>query len=312
MDTQNSFQPQAPKPNEQGSKRTMLIVVIIALLAVNALLLWQFFDKKQSLDETQISLDESLTDKESLQKELDQAKQEFDKINQDNVGMQAKLSEKDAEIQAKVEEIQRMIKSGDAVQLKKAKNELGKLKLLNRIYLIQIDSLHTVNVALKGENQQLNTNLSQEKSKTQNLSQENVVLANKVAIGSILKTNAVTSSGVKFKSSGKELETNRANSVEKIKVCFVIEENLVVDKSRKDIFIRIIGPDGSVLSGGNETFMYKGQPTLYSTRETINYDNTRSDMCIFWAKGNEFAKGDYNVEIYADGAVIGKSGFSLK
>lgn len=312
MDTQNSFQPKAPKPNEQGSKRTMLIVVIIALLLVNALLLWQFFDKKQSLDETQITLDESLSEKDALQKELDSAKGEFDRINQENAGMQAKLSEKDAEIQAKVEEIQRLIKSGDAAQLKKAKNELGKLKLLNRIYLIQIDSLHTVNTVLKGENQQLTTTLTNEKSKTQNLSQENVVLANKVAIGSILKTSSVTANGVKFKSSGKESETNRTNAIEKIKVCFVIEENLVVDKSRKDIFVRIKGPDGSILSNGNETFMYKGQPTLYSTKETINYDNTRADLCLYWAKNGDYPKGDYEVEIFADGAVIGKSFFSLK
>ena len=52
---------------DQDSKRMIVIVVISILLGVNGLLLWQFFDKKNHLDEVSLELKTTISEKESLQ-----------------------------------------------------------------------------------------------------------------------------------------------------------------------------------------------------------------------------------------------------
>ncbi|MGI8892228.1 MAG: hypothetical protein ACR2GN_02085 [Bacteroidia bacterium] len=310
MNTNNPQTP--PVKKEKGSAKTLVIIVIIVLLGVNALLLWQFFDKKSALDSTQKTLIVATDERDNLQTELDDLKNEYDRINADNATLQSQLSDRDEEIKSKVAEIQRMIQSGDAAQLKKVRAELAKLKELSKGYITQIDSLNTVAQRLNKENVVLTADLTQEKFKAQNLTDENVLLANKVAIGSVLKTSNIDIAGVRYRSSGKEVSTNRANNTEKIKTCFSLLENLVIDSGPKDIYVRILGPDGAILSTSTETFMFKGQPSIYTTKETIDYDNEKADMCVYWTKGTNYAKGQYTVEIYADGNQIGKSNLTLK
>ena len=297
---------------DQDSKKVVVIVIIVILLGLNVLLLWQFFDKKNNLEEVTKTLETTLTEKDALSAELQRMKTEYEKVNQENASLQSQLSSKDEEIKSKIAEIQRLINSGDAAQLKRAREELAILKALNQNYVIQMDSLNKVNKELNDQNLTLNTSLTDAKGKVDNLMQENSVLSSKVAMGSILKTIDLKVVGVKFKSSGKEIESGRSGSIQKIKTCFKILENLVADKGPKDVYLRVLSPDGAVMSNSTETFLYNGQPSLFTTRESIDYQNKDTDVCIYWAKGSPYTKGKYTVEIYCEGNQIGTTALTLK
>src|ERR1041385_8415744 len=143
---------------EQDSKKVIVIVVISILLGVNALLLWQFFDKKTHLEEVNKTLDSTIAERDAISSELKKMKDEYEKINQENAGLQSQLSAKDEEIKSKIAEIQRLVNSGDAAQLKKARVELTQLKSMNQNYIVQVDSLKSVNENLNKENLSLNEN----------------------------------------------------------------------------------------------------------------------------------------------------------
>lgn len=297
---------------DQDSKKVIVIIVISILLGVNALLLWQFFDKKTHLEQVSRELDTTMAEKESLSAELQRVKTEYEKLNQENAGLQNQLSAKDEEIRLKIAQIQKLINSGDAVQLKKAKEELAALKELNQKYVAQIDSLRTANQLLSSENLSLNQNLTTTQNRVSSLTQENTLLANKVAIASVLKTTNLKATGVRYKGSGKEVETNKAKSTGRIKTCFTIMENLVVDKGPKDIYVRVISPDGAVMSTSSETFIYNNQATLYTTKESIMYENRNTDLCVYWEKGNTYNPGKYTIEMYCEGNQIGLASLDLK
>jgi flagellar basal body-associated protein FliL len=309
---ENQLQQKELDKKEQDSKKVIVIVVISILLAVNGLLLWQFFDKKTHLEEVNLTLESTLSEKESLSAELQRMKVEYEKINQENSTLQNQLSAKDEEIKSKIAEIQKLINSGDAAQLKKARQQLAELRLLNQSYIAQFDSLKLANEELYAQNTNLNSSLLTEQGKVQNLTQENNMLANKVAIGSILKSINIKSSGVKYRSSGKESETTKASAVSKIKTCFTILENLIVDRGTKEAFLRVLSPDGAVMTTSSETFLYNNQATLYTAKETFEYDNKQTDMCLYWTKGSQYAKGKYIIEIYVDGSLIGSTNLTLK
>jgi len=302
-----------PTPEkDQDSKKVIVIIVITILLGVNALLLWQFFDKKTHLEQVSRELDTTMAEKESLSAELQRVKTEYEKLNQENASLQNQLSAKDEEIRLKIAQIQKLINTGDAAQLKKAKEELSSLRVLNQNFIAQIDSLNASNKILSEQNFSLNQNLSSANTKVTSLTQENSVLSNKVAIASVLKTTNLKALGVRYKNSGKETETNRSKSTDRIKTCFTIMENLVVEKGPKDIFVRVLSPDGAVMSTTSETFIYNGQATLYTTKESIMYENRNTDLCVYWEKGNTYNPGKYTIELYCESNQIGVVSLDLK
>ena len=266
------------------SKKVIVIIVISILLGVNGLLLWQFFDKKTHLEQVSRTLNTTVAEKESLSAELQRVKTEYEKLNQENAGLQSQLSARDEEIKQKIAEIQKLINSGDAVQLKKAREELMSLKSLSQNYIVQLDSLKTANKLLAMQNDSLNTNLTTATNRLDTLNRTNSVLSGKVAIASILKTTNMKVTGVRYKGSGKEVETSKSKSTQKIKTCFTIIENLVVDKGAKDIYVRVLSPDGAVMSTSQETFDVNGQATLFTTKESIIYENHNTDLCVYWDK----------------------------
>lgn len=302
-----------PTPEkDQDSKKVIVIIVITILLGVNALLLWQFFDKKTHLEQVSRELDTTMAEKESLSAELQRVKTEYEKLNQENASLQNQLSAKDEEIRLKIAQIQKLINTGDAAQLKKAKEELNSLRQLNQNFIAQIDSLNASNKILSEQNFSLNQTLSSANTKVSSLTQENSVLSNKVAIASVLKTSNLKALGVRYKNSGKETETNRSKSTDRIKTCFTIMENLVVEKGPKDIFVRVLSPDGAVMSTTSETFIFNGQATLYTTKESIMYENRNTDLCVYWEKGNTYNPGKYTIELYCESNQIGVVSLELK
>jgi len=298
---------------EQGPKKGIVIIVITILLGTNGLLLWQFFEKKNNLELANQTIVATNAEKDALEKQLDKVNAEYEKTKAENVNLQGQLSEKDDEIKAKIVEIKKLIAIGGPAQIAKAKAELAKLKELNAVYLSHIDSLNRVNAQLQSENSNLSSNLTNEKSKVENLSSENSKLASKVAAGSVLRAFNIVTEAVRYKSNGKEILTSKSKQVEKIRTKFILGENKVLEKGPVDIYVRVLGPDGAAMSMAQETFTSStGESLIYTAKQSIDYDNTDKPVEIFWAKGSQFTKGKYNVELYHSGVVIGKSSIELK
>src|SRR5882724_8130928 len=192
---------------DQGPKKGIVIIVIIILLGTNALLLWQFFEKKSGFDEANKSLMIATHEKEQLQTELNSVKAEREKLQTENTQYKDQLSQEDSTLKLKEAQIQHLISIGGPAQLAKAKAEIAKLKEMNQLYVLQVDSLNKVNLQLTSDVKNLNSNLTEQQTKNSDLSKQVSRLADKVAAGSILATSNVMTEAVKIKSNGKEIPT---------------------------------------------------------------------------------------------------------
>ena len=74
----------------------------------------------------------------------------------------------------------------------------------------------------------------------------------------------------------------------------------------------MLSPDGAVMSTSSETFMYNSQATLYTTKESIMYENRNTDLCVYWEKGSSYNPGKYTIELYCEGNHIGITSLELK
>jgi cell division protein FtsB len=297
---------------EQGPRKGIVIIVITILLGTNGLLLWQFFEKKNSLDDANKAIYSTAAERDALQEQLKKVKADFDRLITENSDLKEQLVQSEEMIRQKAAKIQELINLGGPAQIQEAKRKLAELKGMNSRYEAQLDSLGKVAAMLQAENQNLNSDLTKARSMNNRLSDQNTLLSSKVAVGSILKALNLATEGVRYRPNGDAVATTRAKSVQKIRTKFTLAENRVIDKGPIDLYVRVIGPDGGVMTSMQDVFTSGGQSLTYTLKETVNYDNKDTPVEISWARGTQFAVGTYTVEIYQSGAQIGRSAVTLK
>jgi hypothetical protein len=304
--------PRYPANNDKKKKNLIGFAVILLLLITNILLLVKVLENDKKVHQQEKIIVSTRIEKDALLSQLKEERAHFERIKSENTGLNRRLSERDREIKAKMQQIEKLINSGDEAQLKKAKEELGRLRKLSDQYIAQIALLKRENKELVTQNTTLNESLNEEKSKTQDLLRENTSLAAKVALGAVLKTRLLSAKVVRYRSSGKEVEVEKASRAEKVKVCFTILENPIATKGNITVYLRIIGPDGATISSSNETINYRGTLVAYTLKQEVMYENRETGVCFLWAKGTPYAAGDYTAELYSGGQQIGVTKFTLR
>ena len=303
-------------------KRYRYIIIGQSALNIILILLLGFFtfnyfktDKKLAVKEVE------LFQADSAQAELEVELLATDSILSNYKGRNEQLDqflrEKNDSLQQMADRIETLLRKGKLTraELEKANDELDVLRYYRRKYMGQIDSLNTVIVNLGQENQNLKTDIKAQKRKNENLNMDVARLSTKVVAGSRLTTQNVFVTGIKKRNNGKEKETIRVSQMELLKITFTLNENYVTDKGKKDIYLKVIGPDGATVYNqiaGSGTFKYQEVESLYSAKKDIEFNNETQQVSIYWDKGSEFSAGLYKAELFCEGFKIGSTEFELK
>ncbi len=194
--------------------------------------------------------------------------------------------------------------------------ELALLQSKIQMYEHKLDSIFLQNQKLTDENLKLSHLFESEQKRTYELTVEKEELTKKATLGAVVKAYNVTAKTYRVRGTGKEVETDKARRVDRIKICFTIGENLVISPGKKNIYIRIARPDNVVLKMGKEetnSFEYNGKSIVYSMKEIVDYQNKAHNMCVNWDKivDGSAMKGTYQVAVFMESEQIGTTSFTL-
>lgn len=311
--TQSSTNPNAAlKPDKNPGSTKWIIVIVLLIIAIVAILIWFVPMKEKYLS----MINEKEEQRLELQNELNDLLIKHDSIKIEYGALADSLTVKDSIILANAKEIQDLLNY--KWEYGKVNKKLELLRKISQGYVHQLDSLYTENKDLKEENEKIRQQYSKEQDRTRELSKDKEKLIETVSQAKVLKAYSIASGGVRFTGSGKEKETDKAGKIERVKVCFVLGENKLVDPGIKTVHIRIIRPDGVVVvqkAGGDYTFNFNGETLEYTAKQEIEYKNKDTYTCLYWTKktkADPAMVGIYNVFIYADGFEIGQTSFELK
>ena len=168
----------------------------------------------------------------------------------------------------KIEDLLQKVKNGNW-EIHKLKKEASTLREIMKGYIVTIDSLNTLNQTLIVENTNVKKKLDTEKSRNDELVKTNSGLNDKVSIAQRLKAFNVRAYGVRVKSNNTGKETDKAKRAEKIRVCFDVAENRLTEAGRKDLYVRILTPDGRVFAKNTDDshrFEFNGVRGLFSIK----------------------------------------------
>jgi len=301
------------KENNNNKINNILILLVVLLAIFCGVLLWQYFELRNQNSNKGSEIEVLNDERTELQTELEEMLDDFDLMETDNDSMRAELTNRRNEI----EDLLSKVKDKDFA-IYKLRKETTTLRTIMKGYVVTIDSLNTLNVGLRVENSEVRERLSSERRTNRSLQEKNDGLSSKVALASRLKTTNITAFGVRLKRDMTGKETDRANKTDKIRVCFDIDENRITASGSKNLFIRIIAPDGQILSKGlsdNFRFEFEGQKGVFSDKKTIDYTNSSTNVCLDYARDSEaidFLAGVYYITIYAEDYEIGNVELDLK
>lgn len=192
-------------------------------------------------------------------------------------------------------------------KIKKLEGEISTLKGIVRHYLEEIKRLGEENAGLKQEiaqvqqkNQQLSTQVTQATASNEQLTQT-VKLAKKLNITG-LSLNAYNKKGKKEKNITKARQLG---------VHFTVSPNNTAAAGMKTFYLRIISPEGSLLSGGG-SFTIDGQSVQATASRNLEYANEEMNASIYWDVNTTLTPGDYTVEVFCDGYRLASRHFTMK
>ena len=308
MEDQNiEIQNQQPK----NSNLWMYIVMIILALGIIGLSVYMLSMKK-NLKEL---VEEKDRQRIELAGELQLLLFTHDSIKTAYGELSDSLYVKDSVIQANAEEIHQLLNyKWDYYKIKK---KLSRLQVVAQKYVLQMDSLYTVNSQLTEENIQIKEEIKIEKRKNRELQGLKDELTEKVDAASVVGTYNVVATPVRVKGSGKESATDKIRRTDRIRVCFTVGKNTIVEPGKKTIYIRIAQPDKKILAkgrGDEYTFTYQGEILQYSIKKEFDYKNEAIDFCVRWNRRQtlDLQPGTYHVDVYESDHNIGTTTFELK
>lgn len=291
-------------PRNSGLKAA---IVVLALLLMGSLA--YVYKLNQDKSEVDSSLTKTMTEKEKFQAELEAKIAEYDTAISDNTALKGELEAEQAKIVELLEKIKKS--DGNVADLSKYKNEYVKLKR-------EMDNLIAENNSLKDKNSGLTKDLdstivvlSGVKTANDTLVAKNENLAKTVEKAQKLSVLNLTTLAVKQRSSGKQIDTDKASRADVLKISFTIAENQVAKTGDRTYFVQVIDSKNNVL-GDKKTETFGTTYLPYSFQKTIKYENktvlVQEDLPV-----KSISAGSYFVNVFdKNGDLVSKNSFQLR
>jgi hypothetical protein len=309
-------------PNNQNT----LKIGVVVLLGALALLSFLYFGSKNENTELQKMMTVKVEEISTTKIKLDSISRSLDAKIAEVTALGGNVTELE-KIKKQLEDDKRRLKSDSNYSVKKyeakireyegflaaKEEELVKLREENGV-------LATQNVTLQEEKQRVvyeNTSLISAKDslnrKVTEVSEQNVDLRQKVTVGSALKAVNVQVAAVS--SRGRERSgTVKNRKIDQLKVSFILPSNPLTSTDSKEVYMRVMDPEGGVLNDMNRGGVLKiaNQEIGYSTKQNVDYTNDDQKVDMFYKKEMALKSGKYGVELYSEGFKIGTGSFLVK
>ena len=320
---------QRPEKRNDNNSRSFLIIALLALAALNVLLLYFWYQEK----ETNKTKDATIAAKTE---EVLVTKMKLDSIS-------AQLDIKIAEIQRLGGNVDSLMKvkeqvEKDKIQVRDVKNfnarafnqkisnyetllaqkdqEIVRLREENGLLTDQNTNLTAENTNLKSERQELSDTVVSYAAKAREVQARNRELSDKVTIAAALHAEDIAVTALNARGKEQDGGSYKAKRLDKIKVSFRLSANPLTQQNAKDVYLRILDPSGAVISDmatGSGEFTYANKETIYTAMQRIDYTNASQQVSFTYGRGGQrFNEGRHTVEIYSEGFRIGQGEFMVR
>jgi cell division protein FtsB len=292
--------------NQKSNSSLKAIILALSLLLLGSL--FYIFKLTTDTKTLQTEVASTKTEKENVLKDLQELKATYDAAIAENTSMSDELIAEREKVVGLMAQLEKS--KGDLASMKKYREQFKALQTKMNSLMQEVD-------VLKKENSKLTTNLDSTKvvltdSKNYNqvLVGQNEELSKTVEKGSKLSVLNLKTGSYKLKSSGKQIETDKASRVDILKISFTIAENSIAKSGDKTYYVQVIDSKNNVL-GDKATLNFGDKSLTYSFTTSVKYENKTVQVSQD-LPGKNFEKGTYFVNVFDKAELVSKSSFTLR
>jgi hypothetical protein len=286
-----------------SSSSLKVIVAILAILLIGSLV--YIYQITTNAKQVQTELTKTVSEKDLVMKDLQDLKTTYDAAIAENTSMSDELIIERDKVVNLMNEIGKS--KGDA---SKYRSQYQKLESNMKVLIAEKETLKKENVVLTTQRDSTVVVLGETKKNVEALTGQNEELAKVVEKGSKLTVLNTKGSAFKLKSSGKQIETDKAGRADVLRISFTIAENQIAKSGEKAYYVQVIDSKSNVL-GDKQMVSFGDKSLTYSFITNVNYENTTVQVSRD-LPGKDFAKGAYFVNVFDQELLVSKTSFILK
>ena len=282
-------------------KKVMYALVAVAVLLAGALV-YVWWTKSSLVNELNVEKEELTSQMIALQNDYATLSSDYDMIN-------SQLDSSREEVSQLIERIKKT-EATNRSKMRQYEKELGTLRSIMRNYIVQIDSLNTMNQKLKADAAAARREAAESRKKSEELSKTVKDLSGQVAVGSVVKAR-----GLKLEAyNASDKVTDRSSRVVRMIATLSLVENDLANKGPVRVYIRVKDPDGILLTNSTQrTFSVAGgEPMICTASREVDYQGKEIDLGIYINEIPLFSKGIYTIEAYTEQTKLGDAELMLR
>jgi len=289
---------------QNNSNSTLKVIIsVLAILLVGSL--FYIYKISNDVKYVQNELTSTMTEKDSIMKNLQELKATYDAAIAENTSMSDELVKERDKVVNLMNDINKS--KGDA---SKYRAEYLKLESNLKVLMAENEGLKKQNVTLTTQRDSTVVVLGEAKKVNEILVEEKNDLSKTIEKGSKLSLVNLQTVAYQLKSSGKQIATDKASRANVLKISFTIAENQIAKSGNKEYYVQVIDSKNNV-HGEKKTVNFDENSLTYSFISKVKYENKTVNVSED-LPGKDFAKGTYFVNVFDKNELVSKTSFSLK
>lgn len=292
--------------NPRSNSSLKAIIAVLAVLLIGSLI--YIFKATSDAEVVQTELKSTVSEKDSVMKDLQELKATYDAAIAENTSMSDELIQERDKVVNLISDLKKS--KGDVASLAKYKKQFFALQSNMKVLMAENEGLKKENAVVTSQRDSTVVVLGEAKKYNEVLVGQNEELSKAVEKGARLTILNMKTSAYKMRNSGKQIETDKASRADVLKISFTIAENQIARSGDKTYYVQVIDSKSNVL--GNKKTEYFGDSSLvYSFITNVKYENKTVQVSED-LPGKDFAKGTYFVNVFDKNELIAKTSFTLR
>ena len=290
------------REKKNGGLKTVMYVLAAVALLLAAALAYVWFQKSSLVKDLNL-------EKEDLTEQIVALQQDYNNLSSDYEAINSQLDSSREEVSQLVERIKQTDATNRA-KMRQYEKELGTLRSIMRNYIVQIDSLNTLNQQLSAEADAARKDAAASRRQNEALNRQVSDLSGQVAAGSVIKARGI----ILEPYSAQDKVTDRSSRVVRMLTTLSLVENDLAPKGPVRVYIVVKGPDGTVLTNANSVgFQSAGEARTASASREVDYEGKEVELSIYLNDlTDRCVKGVYTVEAYTSQGYLGSAETMLR
>ena len=241
------------KKQRNGGLKT-LMWVLVAVAALLAAALGYLLNQKSGL------VKELEVEKADLTEQMLALQNDFATLSSDYENINSQLDTSREQVALLIEKLKKT-EATNRAKIRQYEKELGTLRSIMKGYIVQIDSLNTLNKKLTADAAAARQEAAESKRANAELTQKVDQLSDRVAAGSVIKARGLSLQAY----NGSDRVTDRSSRVQYLIATLSLVENELAERGPVRVYIRVKDPEGILLLNSSSTSFNVGDEALQAT-----------------------------------------------